>query len=114
MTSGEMGDPESVVMADSGKTGIPADMTGRGLGVLDRFAHGVPKIEDSVTLLTNGKRLLGAWSGEVGRPTIGRDGKLQFNLFDPDGIRTELMEYKPTSKPCCSEFTASHPTPPVN
>ena len=40
---------------------------------------------------------------------IGRDGKLQLNVFDPDLTRIELMEFRPVDKPCCSEFTASHP-----
>jgi catechol 2,3-dioxygenase-like lactoylglutathione lyase family enzyme len=41
---------------------------------------------------------------------IGRDGKLQLNVFDPDLTRIELMEFRPVDKPCCSEFTASHPS----
>jgi len=81
------------------KAGIPPDMSAAGLGVLDHFALVVSNIEESVTLLTNGERLSGSRSSEVGRPTIGRDAKWQFNLFDPDGIRTELMEFKPASKP---------------
>src|SRR5215469_1950378 len=36
---------------------------------------------------------------------IGRDGKLQLNVFDPDQTRIELMEFTPVDKPCCSEFT---------
>ena len=42
-------------------------------------------------------------------PKIGKDGKYQFNLYDPDGIRTELMNFHATEKPCCSPFTASDP-----
>src|SRR6185437_7885692 len=41
---------------------------------------------------------------------IGRDGKLQLNVFDPDLTRVELMEFAPVDKPCCSEFTGSHPS----
>jgi hypothetical protein len=41
---------------------------------------------------------------------IGRDGKLQLNLFDPDLSRIELMEFTPVDKPCCSEFTGPHPS----
>jgi hypothetical protein len=41
---------------------------------------------------------------------IGRDGKWQLNLYDPDGTRVEVMEFKPVEKPCCSEFTAAHPS----
>lgn len=41
---------------------------------------------------------------------IGRDGKLQLNLFDPDQTRIELMEFIPVDKPCCSEFTGPQPS----
>ena len=34
---------------------------------------------------------------------IGRDGKLQLDLFDPDLSRVEYMEFKPSSKSCCSK-----------
>jgi catechol 2,3-dioxygenase-like lactoylglutathione lyase family enzyme len=40
---------------------------------------------------------------------LGRDGKVQLNIHDPDLTRVELMEFKPREKPCCSEFTAPHP-----
>ncbi len=35
-------------------------------------------------------------------PKIGRDGKWQLNLYDPDWTRVEMMEFKPVQKPCCS------------
>jgi hypothetical protein len=41
---------------------------------------------------------------------IGRDGKLQLNVWDPDQTRIELMEFTPVDKPCCSEFTGPHPS----
>jgi catechol 2,3-dioxygenase-like lactoylglutathione lyase family enzyme len=41
---------------------------------------------------------------------IGKDGKWQLNLFDPDRTRVELMEFAPAEKPCCSEFTGPHPS----
>ena len=40
---------------------------------------------------------------------IGKDGKWQLNLYDPDLTRLELMEFTPVEKPCCSEFEAPHP-----
>jgi len=43
---------------------------------------------------------------------IGKDGKWQLNLFDPDYTRIELMEFKPAQKPCCSEFQGPHPQEP--
>jgi len=36
------------------------------------------------------------------KPQIGRDGKWQFNLYDPNFTRVELMEAKPVQKPCCA------------
>jgi hypothetical protein len=44
-------------------------------------------------------------------PKIGRDGKWQLNLYDPDGTRVELMEFTPVEKPCCSDYTGPHPRP---
>ena len=38
-------------------------------------------------------------------PKIGRDGKWQLNLYDPNLTRAELMEPKPVQKPCCSPIT---------
>ena len=35
-------------------------------------------------------------------PKIGRDGKWQLNLYDPDLTRVEMMEFKPAQTPCCS------------
>jgi len=34
----------------------------------------------------------------------------QLNVFDPDLTRVEYMEFKPSGKTCCSEFTSAHPT----
>lgn len=41
---------------------------------------------------------------------LGKDGKWQLNLYDPDLVRVELMEFKPAQKPCCSDFTGPHPS----
>jgi len=38
------------------------------------------------------------------KPKIGRDGKYQLNLYDPNLTRAELMEPKPVETPCCSKF----------
>jgi catechol 2,3-dioxygenase-like lactoylglutathione lyase family enzyme len=40
---------------------------------------------------------------------IGKDGKWQLDVFDPDLSRVEMMELKPVQKPCCSDFTGPHP-----
>ena len=36
------------------------------------------------------------------KPQIGRDGKWQYNMYDPNFTRVEVMEPKPVEKPCCS------------
>ena len=87
------------------KTGIPASMTKEALGVLDHLSLGVENMEKSVTVLYQGDRLTGRHS----QAQIGRDGKWQFNLYDPDGIRVELMEFQPAGKPCCSPFLLPSP-----
>jgi catechol 2,3-dioxygenase-like lactoylglutathione lyase family enzyme len=87
------------------KTGIAASMSQETLGVLDHFSLGVENMEKSVTLLYEGDRLTARHS----QAQIGRDGKWQFNLYDPDGIRVELMEFQPAGKPCCSPFLLPSP-----
>jgi catechol 2,3-dioxygenase-like lactoylglutathione lyase family enzyme len=87
------------------KTGVPASMSQEALGVLDHFSLGVENMENSVTLLYEGDRLTARHS----QAQIGRDGKWQFNLYDPDGIRVELMEFQPAGKPCCSPFLLPSP-----
>ena len=86
--------------------GIPADMSQQNAGVLDHFSLGVPNIEKAVDLMYAGDRLTARHSD----PKIGRDGKWQVNLYDPDGIRAELLEFQPSAKPCCSPFLLPSPT----
>lgn len=78
----------------------------RALGVLNHFSIGVPNMEQAVTTLIKEDRLSPRHDG----PQMGKDGKWQANLYDPDGTRVELMEFQPVTKPCCSAFTADSPT----
>jgi len=96
---------EYMLAAGPGK-GIPADMTQQTLGVLDHFSIGVASVPDAYKVLVDGNRLSGRHDQA---PKIGLDGKYQFNLYDPDGIRVETMNFHATEKPCCSEFTADDP-----
>lgn len=74
-------------------------------GIMNHIALGVPDIHAAEQqLLKNGAQL-------PEKPQIGRDGKWQLNLYDPDLTRVELMEFTPVQKPCCSEFTGPHPKP---
>ncbi len=74
-------------------------------GVMNHIALGVPSVKEAaIQLEKNGVKL-------TEQPKIGRDGKWQLNLYDPDMTRVELMEFTPVEKPCCSEFTGTHPKP---
>jgi len=88
------------------KTGIPSGMSQDTAGVLNHFALGVQNMEQTFNLLYAGDRL----NGKHSDPKIGRDGKWQVNLYDPDGVRAELMEFQPAVKPCCSPFLLPSPT----
>lgn len=94
-------------MMTRGTSGFPADMTQLELGVMDHFSIGENSVPDAFKMLTAGTRLAGSRHDEG--PKIGRDGKYQFNMYDPDGIRAELMNFHATEKPCCSPFTADDP-----
>jgi catechol 2,3-dioxygenase-like lactoylglutathione lyase family enzyme len=100
---------EYMLTSGSSGSGIPATISQRQLGVLDHFSIGIVNMEKAATTLDSEGRL----NGQHGGPQLGKDGKWQYNLYDPDGIRVELMEYTPVEKPCCSSFTASNPTPPA-
>jgi catechol 2,3-dioxygenase-like lactoylglutathione lyase family enzyme len=84
---------------------VPPGADHRLLGVMNHIALGVPDIHAAAKqLLTNGMKL-------TETPQIGRDGKWQLNLYDPDDTRVELMEFTPVEKPCCSAYTGPHPKP---
>ena len=86
---------------------MPIDhVSEREIGVLNHFSLGVPNMEQAVTTLYAQDRLPPRHDG----PQMGKDGKWQANLYDPDNTRVELMEFQPVMKPCCSDFTASSPT----
>lgn len=74
-------------------------------GIMNHIAIGVPDIHAAEKKLQeNGVKL-------NEEPKIGRDGKWQLNLYDPDLTRIEFMEFTPVQRPCCSEFTGPHPGP---
>jgi catechol 2,3-dioxygenase-like lactoylglutathione lyase family enzyme len=87
-------------------TGIPPTMSQNTLGVMDHFSIGEVSVPDTYKVLEAGNRLD---CRHDQAPKIGLDGKYQFNMYDPDGIRTEIMNFHATDKPCCSDFTASDP-----
>jgi catechol 2,3-dioxygenase-like lactoylglutathione lyase family enzyme len=89
-------------------SGIPAKMSQHNLGVLDHIAIGQNSVDEALKTLKAGNRLQGVQCDQGTK--IGKDGKGQFNMYDPDEIRSELMNFKATEKPCCSPFTAPDPS----
>jgi len=85
----------------------PAEQRQRQLGVMDHLSIGEASVNDAYKVLQAGDRLTDVRHDQA--PKIGKDGKWQFNLYDPDGIRLELMNFRATEKPCCSPFTADDP-----
>jgi catechol 2,3-dioxygenase-like lactoylglutathione lyase family enzyme len=76
-------------------------------GVQDHFSLGVAHMPDVVAALAKNK----CEGPNCTKTQIGRDGKVQLNLFDPDLTRVEYMEFVPVREPCCSPFTAKNPGP---
>ena len=74
-------------------------------GIMNHIAIGVTDIHAMQ------KKLIEAGAKLSEEPQIGRDGKWQLNLYDPDLTRIEFMEFTPVQKPCCSEYTGPHPKP---
>ena len=74
--------------------------TPRTLGVMNHLALGVPSAAKSAEALAARNADL-----HDEEPKIGRDGKWQLNLYDPNLTRAELMEPTPVQTPCCSPIT---------
>ncbi len=75
-------------------------------GVMNHISLGVADIKKAqATLESRGWKPHGDEKAQMGK-----DGKWQLNLYDPDLVRVELMEFKPVQKPCCSDFTGPHPS----
>jgi catechol 2,3-dioxygenase-like lactoylglutathione lyase family enzyme len=75
------------------------------LGVMNHISLGVKSIQAAAKSVEK--------NGIKGHeePKIGKDGKWQLNLYDPDETRVEFMEFTPVQKPCCSELTGTNPKP---
>jgi catechol 2,3-dioxygenase-like lactoylglutathione lyase family enzyme len=75
-------------------------------GVMNHISLGVADMKKAQAIMeSHGWKPHGDEAAE-----IGKDGKWQLDVFDPDLSRVELMEFKPTQKPCCSDFTGPHPS----
>lgn len=86
---------------------IPANADHQDLGVQNHFCLGVSSMEKALDQLhKNGLAPDSKFADD--KSEIGRDGKWQFDIFDPDWTRIELMEPAPARPPCCNPYTAPH------
>jgi len=76
-------------------------------GVMDHFSLGVAHMSDAIAQLQKNK----CEGSACTESKVGRDGKVQLNLYDPDLTRVEFMEFAPVQQPCCSPFTGKNPGP---
>jgi catechol 2,3-dioxygenase-like lactoylglutathione lyase family enzyme len=78
----------------------------RTTGVMNHISLGVADMKKAQAILESHN-----WKphGDE-KAQLGKDGKWQLNVYDPDLTRVELMEFKPVQKPCCSDFTGPHPS----
>ncbi len=75
-------------------------------GVMNHISVGVADMKKAEAIMaSHGWKPHGDEAAE-----IGKDGKWQLDVFDPDLSRVELMEFRPTNKPCCNDFTGPHPS----
>lgn len=84
----------------------PEHMALQLTGVMNHISLGVADMKAAQALMeSHGWKPHGDEQAE-----IGKDGKWQLDVFDPDWSRVELMEFKNVQKPCCNDFTGPHPT----
>jgi catechol 2,3-dioxygenase-like lactoylglutathione lyase family enzyme len=75
-------------------------------GVMNHISLGVADMKKAQAILESH-----GWKPhDSEKAQMGKDGKWQLNIYDPDFTRIELMEFKPVQKPCCSDFTGPHPS----
>jgi catechol 2,3-dioxygenase-like lactoylglutathione lyase family enzyme len=79
-------------------------------GVLDHFSLGVAHMQDVVDELARNGCARTSQAANCKKTQMGRDGKVQLNVFDPDFTRVEYMEFKPSGPICCSPFTGKQPS----
>lgn len=73
--------------------GVPPDSDPHAPGVVDRIALSIESLKSANEQLWDDRVL-----PILQEPKIGRDGKLQLDLYDPDGTRVELREFVPEQK----------------
>jgi len=86
---------------------IPENADQRTRGIMNHIAVGVANMKAADQEILDANLHLPVNEA----PKIGRDGKWQLNLYDPDLTRVELMEFTPVQPPCCSPYTGPHSQP---
>jgi catechol 2,3-dioxygenase-like lactoylglutathione lyase family enzyme len=76
-------------------------------GVMDHVSLGVAHMTDAIAQLQKNK----CEGTTCTESKVGRDGKVQLNLYDPDLTRVEFMEFTPVQEPCCSPIVGKNPGP---
>ncbi len=85
---------------------VKPDAGRKQLGVMDHVSLGVEKMDSVVAQLQKN----GCTGADCTAAKLGRDGKVQLNMYDPDQSRIEFMEFKPSGPTCCSTYTGPHPS----
>jgi catechol 2,3-dioxygenase-like lactoylglutathione lyase family enzyme len=85
---------------------IPANASLKQIGVQDHFSLGIAQMSSAVDALARN----GCTSADCKKTQMGRDGKVQMNVYDPDLTRVEFMEFKPSGEICCSPFLGKMPS----
>jgi catechol 2,3-dioxygenase-like lactoylglutathione lyase family enzyme len=78
----------------------------KSAGVMDHFSMGVTSMQTAIDQLKKN----GCTNPACSKSQMGRDGKVQMNLYDPDLTRIEYMEFNPSGEVCCSPITGKAPT----
>lgn len=84
---------------------IQPNATAKTIGVMDHMSLGTAKMADVVAALQRNH----CEGPDCTASKMGRDGKIQLNMYDPDLTRVEFMEFQPSGKPCCSPILGKAP-----
>ena len=82
----------------------------RRLGILDHFSLGEDHMQTAVDLLAKNGCAASPQADNCKKTQMGKDGKVQLNIFDPDETRVEYMEFKPSGPICCSAIKGKTPS----
>ena len=85
---------------------VKPDASAQVRGVMNHVSLGVPKVSEAVAQLQGN----GCDTKECNSSQMGRDGKVQLNLYDPNHSRIEVMDFTPSGPTCCSTYQGRMPS----